>query len=155
MLRLRSFVVFIASHMMYSLVHSVIWSFILTMCHFSHEYVLHILCWCLLCFRYETSFHLYIMITLAWPIMEDIEPIDLGSGDRPREFETVTHFFFWLERVPYPYSYFDFVDLVTYPFWAWHDTIPWYHYTTLPPLFVLSCYSTIAFPFHHFLDLTR
>nr|CAN81760.1 hypothetical protein VITISV_000428 [Vitis vinifera] len=26
--------------------------------------------------------------------MEDIEPIDLGLGDRPREFETVTHFTF-------------------------------------------------------------
>ena len=49
---------------------------------FSHEYVLHILCWCVLCFRYETYFHWSIMITWAWPIMEDIEPIDLGLGDR-------------------------------------------------------------------------
>ena len=49
---------------------------------FSHEYVLHILCWCVLCFRYETYFHWSIMITWVWPIMEDIEPIDLGLGDR-------------------------------------------------------------------------
>ena len=72
--------------------------FYLSMCHFSHECALHILCWCTLCFWYETSFHLYIMITLAWPIMEDIEPIDLGLRDRPREFETMLHFTFWSEQ---------------------------------------------------------
>ena len=65
---------------------------------FSNEYVLHILRWCVLCFRYETYFHLCIMITLVWPIMEDIEPIDLGSWDRPREFETMTRFILWLEQ---------------------------------------------------------
>ena len=65
---------------------------------FSHEYVLHILCWWVLCFRYETYFHLSIMITLAWAIMKDIEPIDLGSWDQPKEFETMTHFTFWSEQ---------------------------------------------------------
>ena len=30
--------------------------------------------------------------------MEDIEPIDLGLGDWPREFETVTHFTLWSEQ---------------------------------------------------------
>ena len=34
------------SYMMYSLFHLVIWSFILSMHHFSHECALHILCWC-------------------------------------------------------------------------------------------------------------
>ena len=64
---------------------------------FSHEYALHILRWCAFMLSIWYIFT-YIMITLAWPIMEDIEPIDLGSGDRPREFETVTHFTFWLEQ---------------------------------------------------------
>ena len=32
--------------------------------------------------------------------------------------------------VSYLYPYPDFVDLMTYPFWAWHDITPWYHYTT-------------------------
>ena len=48
--------------------------------------------------------------------MEDIEPIDLGSGDRPRGFEVVTHFTFFITAVPYPYPYPDSVDLLTYPF---------------------------------------
>ena len=52
----------------------------------------------MLYFWLRTFIHLHITITLAWPIMEDIEPIDLGSGDRPREFETVTHFTFRLEQ---------------------------------------------------------
>ena len=30
--------------------------------------------------------------------MEDIEPIDLGLGDRPREFKIVTHFTFRLKQ---------------------------------------------------------
>ena len=49
-------------------------------------------------FWLRTFIHLHITITLAWPIMEDIEPFDLGLGDRPREFETVTHFTFCLEQ---------------------------------------------------------
>ena len=77
------------------LVHLVIWSFYF-------EYVLFyflmsmlcISCVDVLCFRYETYFHLCIMITLVWPIMEDIEPINLGLADRPKEFEIVTHFTF-------------------------------------------------------------
>ena len=36
-------------------------------------------------------FHLHILITWAWHIMDDTELIDLGSGNRPREFETMTH----------------------------------------------------------------
>ena len=68
---------------------------------FSHEYALHILRWCAFVLSIWYIFHLYIMITLAWSIMEDIEPIepiDLGLGDRPREFETVTHFTFRSEQ---------------------------------------------------------
>ena len=51
------------------------------------------------CYAFDMRhlFHLYIMITLTWPIMKDIEPIDLGLGDRPREFETMSHFTFWSE----------------------------------------------------------
>ena len=30
--------------------------------------------------------------------MEDIEPIELGLGDQPNEFETVTYFTFLLEQ---------------------------------------------------------
>ena len=88
--------------------------FYLSTWHFSRECVLHILCWYVLCFRYETSFQLYIMITLAWPIMEDIEPIDLGLGDRPREFETVTHFTFRLEQYH--------IHIHTLTLWTWRPT---------------------------------
>ena len=86
--------------------------------------------------------------------MEDIESIDLGSGDWPREFEAVTHFTFWLEWYHTHIHILVFSDLMTYPFWAWHDTTPWYRYTTLPFLFAFVYYSTLAY-FHHFLDLTR
>ena len=72
--------------------------FYLSMWHFSRECVLHILCWCVLCFRYETSFA-YISWSL-WPDLSwrILSLFDLGSRDRPREFETVTHVTFWLER---------------------------------------------------------
>ena len=39
--------------------------------------------------------------------MEDIEPIDLGLGDWPREFETVTHFTFWSEQ------YHNYIHILT------------------------------------------
>ena len=52
--------------------------------------------------------------------MEDIEPINLGLGDQPREFET-DQFHLLIKAVPYPYSYPDFLDLMTYPFWVWSD----------------------------------
>ena len=29
--------------------------------------------------------------------MEDVEPIDLGLEDQPKEFEIMTHFTFWSE----------------------------------------------------------
>ena len=125
---------------------------------FSREYVLHILCWCVLCFRYETYFHLHhdhYGLTYHggywafWPRIRrstqgvrDCDPFHLPFRAVPYPY-------------PYPYPYPDSVDLTTYPFWAWHDTTLWYHYTTLLPLFALSCYSTMTFSFHHFLDLTR
>ena len=136
---------------MYSLVHLVIWYFIWVLWHFSREWVLHILCWCVLCFRYDTSFT-YITITLAWPIMEDIEPIDLGSGDRPREFGTVTHFTFWLEQYHTHIHTLTLWTWLTYPFWAWHDTTlgtvirlyyPFSPYHVAAPLPFLSIISLI------------
>ena len=135
---------------MYSLVHLVIWYFIWVLWRFSREWVLHILCWCVLWFRYDTSFT-YITITLAWPIMEDIEPIDLGSGDRLREFETVTHFTFWLEQY---HTHIHTLTLWTWwltHFWAWHDTTPSYHYATFTILVHLSIlqYHCLSFPLFH------
>ena len=136
---------------MYSLVHLVIWYFIWVLWHFSRECVLHILCWCVLCFRYDTAFT-YIMITLAWPIMEDIESIDLRLGDRLREFETVTHFTFRSEQ------YHIHIHIHTLTLWTWWPThfeldmtpplgtVIW----PLPFLFAFVYYSTIAYPSHSF-----
>ena len=52
------------------------------------------------CYAFDMRhiFTLASLITWAWPIMEDIEPIDLRLGDRPREFETVTQFTFRSEQ---------------------------------------------------------
>ena len=128
--------------MIYSLVHLVIWYFIWVLWHFSRECVLHILCWCVLCFRYDTSFT-YITITLAWPIMEDIEPIDLGSGDRPREFETVTHFTFRSEQY-----YIHIHTLTLWTCWLTHfeldmtlPLVPLYYITILVRLSILQYHS--------------
>ena len=74
---------------------------------FSNEYVLHILCWCVLRFWFETYFHLCIMITLVWPIMEDIEPI------WPR-IRRSTHFTFWLEQYH--------IHIHTLTLWTWWPT---------------------------------
>ena len=40
---------------------------------------------------------------------------------------------------------------MTYPFWAWHDTTPWYHHTTLPSIVHLSIlqYHYLSFPSFH------
>ena len=46
--------------------------------------------------------------------MEDIEPIDLGLGDRPKEFETVTHFTFRSEQ------YHIYIHTLT--LWTWRPT---------------------------------
>ena len=113
---------------MYSLIHLVIWYFIWVLWHFSREYALHILRWCVLYFRYETYLHLCIMITLVWPIIEDIEPIDLGLGDRPREFETVTHFTFRSEQYH--------IHIHTLTLWTWRPT----HFepNMTPPLSIIT-----------------
>ena len=147
MLRVQSFVV------IFHFTHDVLIGsfsdmiFYLSMWHFSRECALHILCWCVLCFRYETSFHLYILITLAWPIMEDIEPIDLGLGDQSREFETVTHFTFWSEQYH--------IHIYTLTLWTWwltHLGLTWHHllvplhdFTTLVCLSMLQ-YHCLSFP---------
>ena len=121
--------------------------FYLSTWHFSRECVLHILCWYVLCFRYETSFQLYIMITLAWPIMEDIEPIDLGLGDRPRKFKTVTQCTFRLEQYH--------IHIHTLTLWTWrpthfepdmtHPLVPLHDFTTLVRLIMLQ-YHCLSFP---------
>ena len=66
------------------------------------------------------------MITLVWPIMEDIEPIDLGSRDRPREFETVTHFTFLSEQ--------HHIRFHTLTLWTWWPTH--FEHDMTPPLVV-------------------
>ena len=110
---------------------------------FSNEYVLHILRWCVLCFWFETYFHLYIMITLAWPIMEDIEPFDLGLGYRLREFETVTHFTFRSEQY-----YIHIHTLTLWTCWLTHfeldmtlPLVPLYYITILVRLSILQYHS--------------
>ena len=135
---------------MYSLVHLVIWYFIWVLWHFSRKCALHIL-WLMCVMLSMWYIFTYITITLAWPIMEDIESIDLGSGDRPREFEAVTHFTFWLEWYHTHIHTLAFSDLMTYPFWAWHDTTLWYYCTTLPSIVHLSIlqYSCLSFPSFH------
>ena len=104
---------------------------------FSNEYALHILHWCMLCFWYETYFHLCIMITLVRPIMEAIEPIDLGLGDWPKEFETMTHFTFWSNQ--------HHIYIHTLTLWTWWPT----HFEPdmTPPL------STIIRPYHSYSPL--
>ena len=89
---------FFVLHMMYSLVHLVIQSFILSMRHFSHECVLHILCWCA-------------FMLLIWDILFTIHYDHLGLTYHggywaywPRirrsisELETMTRFIFWSEQ---------------------------------------------------------
>ena len=46
--------------------------------------------------------------------MEDIEPIDLGLGDRLREFEIVTHFTFHSEQYH--------IHIHTLTLWTWQPT---------------------------------
>ena len=155
MLRVWSFVV------LYHFTHDVLVGsfsdmiFYLSMWHFSRECVLHILCWCVLCFRYETSFA-YISWSL-WPDLSwrILSLFDLGSRDRPREFETVTHVTFWLERY--------YIHIRTLTLWTWWPT----HFEPdmtpllrtimrpLPFLFAFVYYSIIAYSSHYFLDLTR
>ena len=138
MLRVQSFVV------IFHFTHDVLIGsfsdmiFYLSMWHFSRECALHILCWCVLCFRYETSFHLYILITLAWPIMEDIEPIDLGLGDRPREFETVTHFTFRSEQ------YYIHIHTLT----LWTCRLTHFEPDMTPPLGTITWLYYICSPYH-------
>ena len=67
----------------------------------------------------------------AWPIMEDVEPISLGSEIWPREFETVTHLLM-IRAVPcsLPALWLCF-DL--HPsLWALHSITLWDHYMTFP-----------------------
>ena len=67
----------------------------------------------------------------AWPIMEDIEPISLGSEIWPREFETVTHLLM-IRAVYYPLLHLDFALTCIYPLWALRsitlETIIWPFY---------------------------
>ena len=83
MLRVQSFVV-----LFFCFAHDVLIGSFSDMI-FYPEYMLFSCLW--LCFTYLVLmsvmlsiwdiFHLYIMIIWVWPIMEDIEPFDLGSGD--------------------------------------------------------------------------
>ena len=84
--------------------------------------------------------------------MEDIEPFDLGLRDRPREFETLTHFTFRSEQYH--------IHIHTLTLWTCRpthfepDMTPPLGIIILPYLFAFVYYSTIAYSFHHFLDLT-
>ena len=147
MLRVQLSMALYIAHMMYSLIHLVIR-------FFSYEYVFFSFLWvCFISFVLMyvmlliwDIFHLHIMITWAWPIMEGIKSIDLALGDRPREFEIITHLTFWLKQYH--------IHIHTLTFWTWWpihdklcisllDTIPW-------PFFLI--YSSLV---HSFFDLTR
>ena len=132
---------------MYSLVHLVIWYFILSMWHFLMS-MLYISCVDVrLCFQYETCFHLYIMITQAWPIMKDIEPIDLGSGDRPRKFKIVTHPTFWSKQY-----HIHIHTLICWTSWSIHDELCM---TLLHHSFTWFFIPYIYYYFHSFCVSTR
>ena len=96
-------------------------------------------------FDFGTSIHLRVMITLAWPIMEDIEPISLESGIWPREFETVTHLLMIRAvscSLPALWHCFDLHPSIMRL--AQHH--PWDHYMTFP---------SSAFPALHIPSLIR
>ena len=69
------------------------------------------------CYAFDMRhiFTLASLITWVWPIMEDIESIDLGSWDRPRKFETMTHFILWLEQ----YHIYIHIHIRTLALWTW------------------------------------
>ena len=82
----------------------------------------------------------------AWPIMENIELISLGSEIWPREFEVVTHPLM-IKVVPYSLSHLDFALTYIHPLWA-------LHIVTLRPLYDLFILSFSSFA-HLLFDLTR
>ena len=84
-----------------------------------------------------------ILSLLAWDQRFDLRSSRLWPISHSNQSSTVFIPISWLFRL---------VDLPILSL-TWH--YPWYRYMTLLPFFALSCCSTIAFPFHHFLDLTR
>ena len=92
------------------------------------------------CYAFDMRhiFTLASLITWAWPIMEDIEPIDLGSGDRPREFETVTHVTFWLEWYH--------IHIRTLTLWTWWPT--YFEPDMTPPLGTITRLYYPCSPYH-------
>ena len=92
-------------------------------------------------------FHLHILITWVWPIMEDIEPINLGLGNRPKEFETMTHPTFWSKQY--------YIHVHTLTFWtSW----PIHNERCMSLLFHNFAWlflPYIYYSFHSFFDPTR
>ena len=78
----------------------------------------------------RTFIHLHIMITLAWPIIRDIQPISLGSEIWPRELSLrLWHIFLWSEPYLAHFPYFDIALTCIHPLWDLRsitlETIVW------------------------------
>ena len=95
----------------------------------------------------QDIFHLHILITWAWPIMKDIEPIDLGSGDRPRKFKIVTHPTFWSKQY-----HIHIHTLICWTSWSIHDELCM---TLLHHSFTWFFIPYIYYYFHSFCVSTR
>ena len=89
-----------------------------------------------------------IMITRAWPIMRNINPFNLGSGDWLRKFGTMTHFTFVIRvaSYTYPHLHLNLLNFTTYPWWALHNI------TLCIITWPFSIYSSLV---HSFFNLTR
>ena len=155
MLRVQLFVVLYVTHMMYLLVHSVIWSFYyeyiyIYMYIFFLMSIFYIVCVdvCYVVDMRHLSLAWPIMITRAWPIMRNIEPFNLGSGDRLRKFGTMTHFTFVIRvaSYTYPHLHLNLLNFTTYPWWALHNI------TLCIITWPFSIYSSLV---HSLFNLTR
>ena len=86
--------------------------------------------WCVVLLTWCISSFAYCGLEV-WPIMEDIEPISLGSEIWPREFKTVIHLLM-IRAVPWslpaPWLFFDLHP--SFVSFAQHH--PWDHYMTFP-----------------------
>ena len=100
--------------------------------------------WCVVLLTWGISSLTYYGLE-AWPIMEDIEPISLGSKIWPREFETVIHLLI-IKAIPYslptPWLCFDLhPSIVSF---AQHH--PWDHYMTFPSSIFLALHIPSLIP---------
>ena len=131
------------------LVHSVTWSFYFEYVLFSFLMSTFYIFCVDVCYAFDMRhiFTLASLITWTWPIMEDIEPIDLGSGDWPREFETVTHFTSVRSStisISIPRLY-GLGDLPILSLTWYHPLVPLHDFTTLVHLIMLQ-YHCLSFP---------